>query len=65
MRSDAVFNGENYRNYLMTLARIQLASAGPVKRKLYCADLVQDALLQAHLAADQLPETPRRSLPIG
>ena len=51
--NEAIFCSEDYRNYLTTLARIQLASAGPVNRKLDCSDLVQDVLLQAHLSRAQ------------
>lgn len=48
---------EPYRNYLMSLARIQLAQAGPVQKKIECADLVQDVLLQAHAARAQFRGT--------
>jgi RNA polymerase sigma-70 factor (ECF subfamily) len=57
MTSAEQFCGEDYRNYLTTLARIQLASAGPLRRKLDSADLVQDVLLQAHIAAAQFRGT--------
>lgn len=51
------FRSEDYRNYLTTLARIQLARAGPVRNKLDCADLVQEVLLQAHVAHAQFRGT--------
>ena len=50
---ETIFCGENYRNYLTTLARIQLARAGRVNRKLDCSDLVQEVLLQAHVSEAQ------------
>lgn len=48
---------ERYRNYLLSLARIQLARAGPVRNKLEHSDLVQDVLLQAHTAREQFRGT--------
>ena len=53
----AALQSESYRNYLMSLARIQLARAGPVQKKIECADLVQDVLLQAHAARAQFKGT--------
>lgn len=44
------FRAEHYRNYLITLARVRLAAAGPVRHKIDVSDLVQEALLQAHIA---------------
>lgn len=55
----SALQSERYRNYLMSLARIQLARAGPVRKKIESADLVQDVLLQAHAAQAQFRgETP-------
>ncbi len=39
---------DSYRSYLMGLARVLLASAGPVRNKLDASDLVQDVMLRAH-----------------
>ena len=50
---ESALQSERYRNYLMSLARIQLARAGPVRKKIESADLVQDVLLQAHAARAQ------------
>lgn len=50
---ESALQSERYRNYLMSLARIQLARAGPVQKKIESADLVQDVLLQAHTARAQ------------
>ena len=44
---------ERYRSYLIVLARVHLARAGPVRDKLDASDLVQDVLLQAHVARPQ------------
>jgi len=54
---DSALQSERYRNYLMSLARIQLARAGPVRSKIESADLVQDVLLQAHAARAQFAGT--------
>lgn len=48
---------ERYRNYLVSLARIQLARAGPVRNKLEHSDLVQEVLIQAHTAREQFRGT--------
>ena len=53
MNAPERFCAEEYRSYLTTLARIQLAGAGPLGRKLDNTDLVQEVLLQAHVAAAQ------------
>jgi len=53
MSTAALFCAEDYRAYLTTLARIQLAGSGPLRRKLDGSDLVQEVLLQAHVAASQ------------
>ena len=42
---------ERYRNYLLSLARIQLAGAGPVRNKLEHSDLVQDVLTSSARSA--------------
>ena len=47
------FRAERYRGYLRVLARVHLARAGPVRNKLEASDLVQDVLLQAHVAKGQ------------
>jgi RNA polymerase sigma-70 factor (ECF subfamily) len=47
------FQPETYRRYLLVLARVQLARAGPVRNKLEASDIVQETLLQAHVARDQ------------
>ncbi len=50
MSTEAVpeFRLDLYRSYLMGLARVLLASAGPVRNKLDASDLVQDVMLRAH-----------------
>jgi RNA polymerase sigma-70 factor (ECF subfamily) len=47
------FRAEDYRSYLGVLARVHLAKAGFVRNKLDSSDLVQDILLQAHVARTQ------------
>ena len=42
------FRLDRYRSYLMGLARVLLASAGPVRNKVDASDLVQDVMLAAH-----------------
>ena len=44
---------ERYRPYLIGLARVQLAMAGPVRNKVDASDLVQGVLLKAHTARGQ------------
>lgn len=39
---------DSYRSYLIGLARVLLASAGPVRNKVDASDLVQDVMLRAH-----------------
>lgn len=51
------FRAEDYRSYLAVLARVHLAKAGPVRNKLDSSDLVQDVLLQAHVARTQFRGT--------
>jgi RNA polymerase sigma-70 factor (ECF subfamily) len=53
----SAFRVEDYRNYLAVLARVHLAKAGIVRRKLDASDLVQDVLLQAHTARAQFRGT--------
>ena len=48
---------EDYRSYLAVLARVHLAKAGPVRHKLNSSDVVQDVLLQAHVARTQFRGT--------
>ncbi len=51
------FRAEDYRSYLVILARVHLARAGPVRNKLDSSDLVQDALLRAYVARTQFQGT--------
>ena len=51
------FRSEDYVNYLTTLARVQLAGAGLVRKKFDCADLVQEVLLQAEVSRAQFRGT--------
>ena len=44
---------ERYRSFLIMLARVSLRDLGPMARKVDASDVVQEALLQAHVA---LPE---------
>ena len=44
---------ERYRSYLLMLARVGLRSCGPAANKIDASDIVQDVLLQAHVARDQ------------
>ena len=55
--TSTTFRVEDYRNYLAVLARVHLAKAGIVRRKLDASDLVQDVLLQAHSARSQFRGT--------
>ena len=48
MTMAAASRPEGYRSYLITLARVHLARAGPVRNKVEASDLVQDVLLRAH-----------------
>ena len=41
---------ERYRSFLMMLARVSLRDLGPMARKVDASDVVQEALLQAHVA---------------
>ena len=56
-QTSTTFQVEDYRSYLAVLARVQLAKAGIVRRKLDASDLVQDVLLQAHAARSQFRGT--------
>ena len=47
------FLAENYRSYLAVLARVHLARAGALRGRVDASDIVQDALLQAHMARTQ------------
>ena len=50
---------DTYRPYLIGLARVLLASAGPVRNKIDASDLVQDVMLRAHERKKQfIGETP-------
>jgi RNA polymerase sigma-70 factor (ECF subfamily) len=62
VEAETALQSESYSNYLMSLARIQLARAGPVQRKIESADLVQDVLLQAHAARAQFRGTTSEEL---
>ena len=48
---------ERYRSYLLVLARINLRTWGPVAHKVDASDVVQEALLQAHVALSQFRGT--------
>lgn len=47
------FQPEGYRNYLLILARTLLRSWPRMRRKFGASDVVQDALLKAHVALPQ------------
>lgn len=51
--SEPAFLAADYRSYLGVLARVQLARAGAVRGRVDPSDIVQDALLQAHVARAQ------------
>ena len=55
--TSTTFQVEDYRSYLAVLARVHLAKAGIVRRKMDASDLVQDVLLQAHAARTQFRGT--------
>ncbi|MDA2923170.1 sigma-70 family RNA polymerase sigma factor [Acidobacteria bacterium AH-259-L09] len=44
---------ERYRSYLIVLARTLLRAGGPAEHKIDASDLVQEVLLQAHVARSQ------------
>jgi RNA polymerase sigma-70 factor (ECF subfamily) len=50
---EPTFLAEDYRSYLAVLARVHLARAGAVRGRVDASDIVQDALLQAHVARAQ------------
>jgi RNA polymerase sigma-70 factor (ECF subfamily) len=47
------FLAEDYRSYLAVLARVHLARAGVLRGRVDASDIVQDVLLQAHVAKAQ------------
>jgi RNA polymerase sigma-70 factor, ECF subfamily len=47
------FLAEDYRSYLAVLARVHLAKASALRGRVDSSDIVQDALLQAHVARSQ------------
>lgn len=53
---------ERYRSYLKYLARQLLRTAGRVQHKIDASDLVQDVLLQAHVARPQFKGTTEAEL---
>ena len=53
MQKPEGFRAEDYRSYLAVLARVQLAKAGLLRRKMDASDIVQDVLVQAHTARSQ------------
>ena len=55
--TSTTFRVEDYRSYLAVLARVHLAKAGIVRRKLDASDLVQEVCLQAHAARSQFRGT--------
>ena len=57
MTETAAFRPDRHRNQLISLARIQLVLAGPVRKKLDASDLVQEVLLRAHEARRQFDGT--------
>ncbi len=48
---------DSYRSYLMGLARVLLAGAGPVRAKVDASDLVQSVMLRAHQREKQFKGT--------
>jgi RNA polymerase sigma-70 factor (ECF subfamily) len=48
-----VFESADYRSYLTVLARVHLARAGALRGRVDASDIVQDVLLQAHVAQSQ------------
>jgi RNA polymerase sigma-70 factor (ECF subfamily) len=54
------FQPEAYRAYLAIWARVCLRKAGHVQSKLDASDLVQEALLQAHMALNNFRGTSER-----
>jgi RNA polymerase sigma-70 factor (ECF subfamily) len=47
------FQSADYRSYLRVLARVHLARAGMLRGRVDASDIVQDVLLQAHVAQAQ------------
>ena len=48
---------ERYRSFLIMLARVSLRDLGPMARKIDASDVVQEVLLQAHVALSQFRGT--------
>lgn len=57
VESSRGFRAEDYRAYLAVLARVHLANAGFVRKKVDPSDLIQDVLLQAHATRAQFRGT--------
>lgn len=57
MSRSQAFRAEDYRGYLAILTRVHLTRARLLRRKLGSSDLVQDALLRAHVARAQFKGT--------
>ena len=55
--NERTFLAGDYRSYLAVLARVHLARAGAVRGRVDPSDIVQDALLQAHIARAQFRGT--------
>ena len=53
MTRATTFQSADYRSYLTVLARVQLARAGVLRGRVDPSDIVQDVLLQAHVAQSQ------------
>ena len=53
---------ERYRSYLIVVARMSLRRLGPVAHKVGSSDVVQEVLLQAHIARDQFRGTTEAEL---
>jgi len=51
--TEPTFLAEDYRSYLAVLARVQLARAAVLRGRVDASDIVQDVLLQAHVARGQ------------
>ncbi len=53
---------ERYRSYLIVSARNSLRASGPVQHKIDASDVVQEVLLQAHVALPQFRGTTEEEL---
>ena len=51
------FQAENYRRYLLVLARTLVRGGGRAQSKIDTSDIVQEVLLKAHLALPQFKST--------